>query len=669
MASINSKILIILPNLCGGGAERLHVNLTNEWVTQGFNIEFLLLRKEGELIQLLDPAISVEGLNVARISDAIIPLAAYLRKSRPKVVLVAMWPLTSAAVLAWIISGRNGKLFLSDHEHLTSSYIGRGRSKPSYLKNLIRFSYPLASGVIAVSRGVKEDLCELGSLPEHSVRVIYNPAAIGNAPDRVLHASRDQLWGAGAGFHLLSVGRLAPQKDHVTLIKAFALLPKGMNAKLTILGEGPLRDELVALVKELNLEGRVLLPGFAIDPYPWFRSADLFVLSSLWEGFGNVIVEAFECGLPVVSTNCPSGPAEILEDGRFGKLVPVNDYAALASAMEQSLNGNHDRAGLMRRAQDFSVRKISDEYLAYMFRKCPICKNNTEKARMVFPYVTKFNNVSFTYLKCNSCSSDFVDPIPDSDTFTKMYAKSGYHDYFYQSSDGGEYAPSVQLLTQHLPAGASVLDYGCGVGGFLQALVAAGFVPFGVEFDRDAADLAAKRAGCDAISVDDFQSLPVKPMFDAIHFGDVLEHLPDPAKTLNDLLVYLKPGGILYVEGPLEINPSPVYWASRLFGAFKRIVRPAFVASDPPTHLFRTGATQQLAFFSMVEPGLVLKHWLIYDTGWPYAKGGVIKLAFAAIAMRVGGKRFFGMTFGNRFRGIFTTPKISTIKTIPTSVQ
>jgi glycosyltransferase involved in cell wall biosynthesis len=160
---------------------------------------------------------------------------------------------------------------------------------------------------------------------------------------------------------------LAPEKDHESLIKAFALIPKNFNAKLVILGNGPARADLEALVIQLELEGRVLLPGFIVDPYPWFRSADLFVLSSLREGFGNVIVEALECGLPVVSTNCPSGPAEILEDGRFGKLVPVKDPPALAFAMLESLDSPHDRAMLMRRSQDFSVRKISDEYLAYFF--------------------------------------------------------------------------------------------------------------------------------------------------------------------------------------------------------------------------------------------------------------------------------------------------------------
>jgi len=361
------KITVILPDLSGGGAERLHVHLANDWIKQDFLVEFVLLRNQCELISLLAPEVIVTCLNVDRIRDAIFPIAAHLRKSRPHVVLAAMWPLTSAVVFSWMLSGRRASLFLSDHENLSLSYIGQRRAKSINLKGLIRCTYPLASGIIAVSRGVAEDLCLLGGFNANKVRVIYNPAATGQPSVREVTAVQAQLWGAGFDRHILTVGRLSLQKDQATLIKAFAMLPIDLNAKLVILGEGPLRADLTALVSQLGLEERILLPGFTTDPYPWFRSADLFVLSSRWEGFGNVIVEALECGLPVVSTNCRNGPCEILEDGLYGKLVPVQDPKALASAMVQSLIEVHDREALMRRAQDFSVRKISDEYLSYIF--------------------------------------------------------------------------------------------------------------------------------------------------------------------------------------------------------------------------------------------------------------------------------------------------------------
>lgn len=256
-------------------------------------------------------------------------------------------------------------------------------------------------------------------------------------------------------------------------------------------------------------------------------------------------------------------------------------------------------------------------------------------------------------MRCATCISVFVDPVPDSATFARMYAKAAYHDCHYEDKEGGEYAASAQLLKQYLPVGASVLDYGCGVGGFLIALGNVGFVPYGVEFDRDAADCAGQKAGCMTMSVDDFLSQPAKPVFDSIHFGDVLEHLPDPASTLKTLLGNLKPGGVLFVEGPLEINPSPVYWAAHLFGAIKRMVRPQFVASHSPTHLFRTNAKQQLVFFSRVEPSLDLRHWEVYETGWPYASGGTVKRLIAGLAIRLSGKLIDGSAFGNRFRGVF----------------
>lgn len=359
-------ITVILPNLCGGGAERLHVNLARDWVVRGYTVEFVLMRKKGELLQLLPNEVKVTDMSVDRIRSFIFPLARHLKNSRPNTILAAMWPLTSAVVCSWILSGRTGSLFLSDHEHLSHSYIGQRRVKGAYLKNLIRFTYPFANGVIAVSAGVKNDLCALGRLSLSKVKVIYNPAAIGVSSVRESIKVRNKLWG-DYKYNILAVGRLTAEKNYETLIKAFARLPIEMNAKLIILGEGNLRVALTDLIAALGLHERIELFGFVSDPYPWFRSSDLFVLSSLWEGFGNVIVEALECGVPVVSTDCPSGPAEILENGRYGKLVPVGDFVRLSSAMIDSLLETHDREAMKLRAKDFLVEKISAQYLAYMF--------------------------------------------------------------------------------------------------------------------------------------------------------------------------------------------------------------------------------------------------------------------------------------------------------------
>jgi 2-polyprenyl-3-methyl-5-hydroxy-6-metoxy-1,4-benzoquinol methylase len=284
-------------------------------------------------------------------------------------------------------------------------------------------------------------------------------------------------------------------------------------------------------------------------------------------------------------------------------------------------------------------------------RHCPLCDGR--ERGVTFPYVTKFNTVEFDYLKCGSCFSVFVDPVPDSQTFEKIYAKAAYHDCNYEAPAGWTCSDSANLLKNYLPVAAKVMDYGCGTGEFLKASAQVGFIPYGVEFDEDVAQFAGSNANCETFSVDHFLALTDKPKFDAIHLGDVLEHLPDPASTLKNLLGYLKPGGVLFVEGPLETNPSPVYWAAQTFGWIKRIVKPHFVANHIPTHLFRTDAKQQLAFFRRTEPRLDLLSWHVYETGWPYASGGAVKRAIAGSARLMSGKRLFGVTLGNRFQGVF----------------
>lgn len=358
-------IAILLPDLHGGGAERLHVLLANHWVAQEIKIDFVLMRRRGDLLGLLHDDIRIIELGVDRIRQVILPFARYLRKTRPNIIIAAMWPLTSVSVLSWRLAGKLGRLYLSDHTQLSISCVWELKIPLWHLQSVMRLTYPLASGLIAVSEGVKQDMCRLGGFSDSQVRVIYNPSATGITPQPEPESFRKKLWGAGFSHHILTVGELKAQKDHATLIRAFALLPVSLNAKLTILGEGELRAELQALVQQLGLQGRVSLPGFVIDTYAWYLTADLFVLSSRWEGFGNVIVEALECGLPVVSTDCPSGPVEILENGRIGRLVSIEDPAALAASIAESLRNPVDRELLMGRARDFSVSSIADQYLDY----------------------------------------------------------------------------------------------------------------------------------------------------------------------------------------------------------------------------------------------------------------------------------------------------------------
>jgi SAM-dependent methyltransferase len=286
-------------------------------------------------------------------------------------------------------------------------------------------------------------------------------------------------------------------------------------------------------------------------------------------------------------------------------------------------------------------------------RHCPICGGHA--GRVAYPYSTFFAGRKFEFVKCRSCNGVYVDPLPDSASFTLMYSKSSYHDIHYSKHDKNNYQFAASFLRRFASEKASVLDYGCGLGGFLTELKRNGFSPTGVEFDEEAALQAKVDTGCEIFSLKDFTSA-ARRGYDVLHLGDVIAHLPDPRTTLKELLEYVKPGGFLFIEGPLQNNPSPVFWAAQAFGRAKHLAKPNSVGDGPPTHLFRADEKQHLLLFKCVEPRLELLHWEIFETGWPYENSGGVKRMFASIAMLIGGARVLGMTFGNRFRAIFRKP-------------
>ena len=353
------KIALLLPDLRPGGAEHMHVHMADHWSQMGFETEFVLCRKQGELLASLPQCSTVVDLQAKRVRNSLLPLVNYLRQRKPDALLAAMWPLTVIAPLAANISRFSGKVVISEHAPLSLGYAGQGYLHGRLMAASMRAFYAWAEARVGVSHGVADDMARLSGLPRDAFTVIHNPAASRSVlPDYL----RPDALGDQPGFVVLSVGTLKAVKRHDVLIRAFAGMGRA-DARLFILGEGSERGRLESLVRELGLEGRVLLPGYQPDTAPWYAHADLFVLSSDHEGFGNVIVEALEQGTPVVSTDCPSGPREILEDGKYGTLVPVGDVDALAKALDEALSRDHDREALKRRAQDFSVDKAADAYL------------------------------------------------------------------------------------------------------------------------------------------------------------------------------------------------------------------------------------------------------------------------------------------------------------------
>lgn len=354
------RIALFVPDLRGGGVERVRLWLAHEFLARGHGVDLVLLRERGDLLPLVPEAARVFDLRADRIRQGFWPLVRYLRRERPDALIASMWPLTVMAPLAARLARYKGRVIISEHSPLSIAYRRHSRWHRLAMSVSQRLAYPLADARVGVSAGIADDLAKLSRLPREKFTVIHNPAASGKVP---LRAACPAALAARSGPVILTVGTLKPVKRHNLLIQAFQQLPAGLAATLCILGDGPMRAALEQQVAELNLQDRVLLPGFAADPSPWYAHADVFVLASDYEGFGNVLVEALEHGLPVVSTDCPAGPTEILDNGRYGRLVPVGDAQALARAITESLAETPDPVALQNRAADFSVAKIAAKYL------------------------------------------------------------------------------------------------------------------------------------------------------------------------------------------------------------------------------------------------------------------------------------------------------------------
>ena len=350
-------IALLLPDLGGGGAERVAVTLANAFARRGHRVEVVLMRAEGLLFPLLDPSVIVINLKTARIRDVPRRLAIYLRHHRPRAVLALMWPLTVAAVVARRLARSPARLVLSDHSTLGRQYPGwRARLLVGWTMRLL---YPRAQACTTVSFGAAEDMAALSGLPPECFEILSNPLELPPLPLPRLEAV-EALWG-GEGRRILSLGSLKAEKNHALLLRAFAALPLGN--RLMIVGEGVERARIEILAADLGIAERVILPGFRIDPWPFLASADLFVLSSQFEGLPLVLVEALHAGLKIVSTDCPSGPREILQGGTHGRLVPTGNVQALSAAMHEALHEQPDFEGLTKRAQQLAGHETVDRYL------------------------------------------------------------------------------------------------------------------------------------------------------------------------------------------------------------------------------------------------------------------------------------------------------------------
>lgn len=362
MTAAPGRLAFLLPDLRGGGAERVALTLIEAFVARGQPVDLLVMEAAGEFMPLLPPEVRVIDLKAPRIRQVLRPLIAYLRREPPAALQVSMWPLTVVGILAARIARTRTRVVVSDHIALSRQYPGRTVQRA--IRWSVRLAYPRAAARVVVSRDAADDLAALSGIERASIEVIYNPIPPVAGVDDLADDAR-AAWPANTR-RILTVGSLKQQKNHGMLLAAVAALPADCPASLLILGAGDLRESLTARAAALGIGDRVVMPGFVTDPSPFFRAAALFVLSSDYEGFGNVLVEAMRHGVPVVSTDCRSGPREILADGRFGRLVPVGDHRAMADAIAAALADRHDPAALRDRAEALSGGASIAAYLRLM---------------------------------------------------------------------------------------------------------------------------------------------------------------------------------------------------------------------------------------------------------------------------------------------------------------
>ena len=367
------RVAFFSPYSSGGGAEKAFRRLAQGLAEAGLHVDILVANASQAAPEGGPEGVRLIGFGQDRVMACAPGLVRYLKTESPHVLLST---LTHANVLAvWAVQYAHSagtQLILREANTLSveasQSPNVRGRSLPV----LARAFYPCSEAVVAVSKGVAADLVDRVGIPRAIVRTIYNPTYDPQIKRRMEERPAHPWLSDGGEPIVLSVGRLTKQKRYDLLIRAVGLLRRERPIRVLILGEGEERPHLLSLVRELGIERHVSLPGFVSNPYPYMALSDLYVVSSSWEGFPNTIVEALACGLPVVSTDCPSGPREILDcrgpgTGRYGTLSPVDNVGELASAIRNELAHQRDSSVLVQRAALFSAERAVRSYLDLVY--------------------------------------------------------------------------------------------------------------------------------------------------------------------------------------------------------------------------------------------------------------------------------------------------------------
>jgi glycosyltransferase involved in cell wall biosynthesis len=368
-ASTSARLALFLPTMDDGGAEAVMLRLGAGFAARGHEVDLVIGVPGGPLEAQIPPVLRIVQLEAKRSAMSLPRLVRYLQKEKPRAMLSTLEHANILAVWASRLARTNARVVLREANVLLPKGEMHG-VRPHVLRALMRRFYRSATRIVAVSKSVEESITEGLALPRSLVRTIYNPIV---APDLAKKAAEplpneDDAWFApGAPPVVLSVGRLAAQKDFATLLRAFAVARKERNARLVILGEGKERGALEALARELGVEADVRMPGFVANPLRFMNRSPVFVLSSIYEGLPGVLIQAMACGCRVISTDCPGGSREILEGALapHGALVPMRDPKSLGRAMVAAMDDATKNPARVKHAVDrFTDKAAIDGYLA-----------------------------------------------------------------------------------------------------------------------------------------------------------------------------------------------------------------------------------------------------------------------------------------------------------------
>ncbi|MBI1866412.1 MAG: glycosyltransferase [Candidatus Staskawiczbacteria bacterium] len=363
-------IAFFLPSLESGGTERNVVNLVNKIDREKYAVSLVLGMAEGDFVKDINNDIPIISLHTRRSIATFFKLIAYFKKNQPDIFISAFPRVNVICIVAKIFSRSKTKIIITEHSvfsllPIIAKTFWRGMFARFFMPSICNYVYQKADAIICVSKGIADDILKTVNR-SLKIEIIYNPVVT----DNIYQLAKEPIshpWFSDLKIPIIiAVGRLVKCKNYPHLFEAFNLVLKSHPAHLVILGAGPKMKKLVDIAQKMDLSKNIAFLGFQKNPYKFMKRASVFVLSSLQEGFGNVIVEAMACGAPVVSTNCPTGPGEIIENGKNGILVSVDDPQKLADAIlkilnDQNLAKKFSMEG-QKRAEFFSIKRSVNEY-------------------------------------------------------------------------------------------------------------------------------------------------------------------------------------------------------------------------------------------------------------------------------------------------------------------